>query len=292
MCGGLLLIKIKKTKSFLYSNFAVIFLFGTGCRHRFFYSNSMESSAQQKEDKSSSLQKIGRFQSRSILRCSNRQSSSLVIMIPGSGANGPEEMAPSSVTLSGKDSSIFEPIALAFNQSGFHTLQLGKPGVDFFSGWNGPAQRFYDERLYKSLKWKDLLSNVSDAIAYSREQRICPSSSIYLMGHSEGTMVAVDAASSDTTVAGLILLGFTGGPYKSIIEWQMYERIVEWFLKRDVDVDHDGFISREEANRWPGAVRYPWRDGQNQVSVDEVRRLIWSQPDLHSAVETFGSSGI
>ena len=60
-----------------------------------------------------------------------------ILMLPGSGPQGPEEMMPASATSDGKEHSIFQQLAAPFVESGFHVLQLGKPGIEFFSTFGG-----------------------------------------------------------------------------------------------------------------------------------------------------------
>jgi hypothetical protein len=55
-----------------------------------------------------------------------------VLLIPGSGPNGPEEMMPGKLTEDGKPHPLFEQIAAPFMENGWNVLCLGKPGIEFF----------------------------------------------------------------------------------------------------------------------------------------------------------------
>ena len=89
---------------------------------------------------------IGKYKTRgllSIASCSCK--TALVILVPGSGAKGPEVMFPGKVqmgnqfrqvTADGIDHSIFQDFMDPLNQAGVSTFAIGKPGVDFFNGWS------------------------------------------------------------------------------------------------------------------------------------------------------------
>ncbi|MBI4041041.1 MAG: hypothetical protein HY390_04135 [Deltaproteobacteria bacterium] len=171
--------------------------------------------------------KIGKFQSRAIFRLAENLKEGavapLIILIPGSGAQGPEEMMPSELTLDGKEHSLFLEFSTPFNKGGVHTLTLGKPGVEFFSGWK-PEKWFYDQTLYRQLHWQDLIDNVDEAVKFVMDLPKVDKNRIYLLGHSEGTQIAVDYAAHHSGILGLILLGYSGEDMASILDWQLFRR--------------------------------------------------------------------
>lgn len=113
-------------------------------------------------------------------------------------------------------------------------MAIGKPGVEFFSSWD-PTTYFYDKALYANSEWTDLIDNVADAVAFVREQPSVDKGRIFLLGHSEGAHVAVDYAASDPSLAGLILLGYSGENLKTIVDWQLFHRNIDLFVKTDLD---------------------------------------------------------
>jgi hypothetical protein len=70
------------------------------------------------------------------------------IVVPGSGAHGPEEMMPGAATLDGANAPSLSSIARGLRAGGFHTLQLGKPGVEFFAGSWEREKLAYDAELF------------------------------------------------------------------------------------------------------------------------------------------------
>jgi dienelactone hydrolase len=206
-----------------------------------------------------------------------------VILIPGSGPNGPEEMVPSSLTVDNKDHSIFEAFSVPFNRANIHTLAIGKPGVEFHSSWN-PNTYFYDKTLYSGLKWGDLIANVKAAVEFVRSQPNVDINKIYLLGHSEGTQVSIDYAAQDQKLKGIILLGFMDNDISTTLDWQLYRRPIDWFVARDVDTNHDGYVSREEASLCPD-FRWTWKEGEKEISYKQIEDGLRNDPKLQALVD-------
>jgi pimeloyl-ACP methyl ester carboxylesterase len=215
---------------------------------------------------------IGPFGSRALWTSVVQESgvkSPAIIMIPGSGPHGPECMIPGSMTADGLDHALLNQLASSFVDAGWNVLTLGKPGIEYFSNWDA-SSRFYNENLYMHMRWQDLIDNLSAGVAFLRAQPSVDPSKIYILGHSQGTQVAVDYAGTDEKIRGLILLGYSGEDIHSILEWQLYKRPIEHFFAKDVDRDRDGSISRAEAAAWPDplsldGVMFSWEFGANEI---------------------------
>src|SRR3989338_4866878 len=228
--------------------------------------------------------KIGKFQSRAIFRSAKNINETgtapLIILIPGSGANGPEEMMPPALTADTKEHSLFAEFSTPLNEGGIHTLAVGKPGVDFFPGWNNREKWFYDQTLYVNLQWQDLIDNVGEAVKFAMNIPQVDKNRIYLLWHSEGTQVVVDYAAKNVGIVGLILLGYSGEDMASVLDWQLFKRAIEFFIVPDVDTNKDGIITREEADKWP-ELGIPWQEDQKQISIEEIEMAMRSDPGLN-----------
>ncbi len=237
---------------------------------------------------------IGRFKSRAIF---NKSQSSvcpapLIIMIPGSGAHGPEEMMPASVTGNSKDHSIFASFASSFNKNNIGTLALGKPGVEFFKAWD-KDQFFYDRNLYVNLAWRDLLDNLGDAITHAKTLECVDPKKIYILGHSEGTMVASDyAAMNPNNIQGLILIGFSGESLATTVDWQLFKRPIDSFIEPEMDKNHDGYISKDEALLFPLEFAWDYKPGEDRVSLVEIENALRSSPPLLNQYKIFSEAKI
>lgn len=244
---------------------------------------------------------IGPHQSRAVWMPGRGSKSAhpVVILVPGSGANGPEEAIPGAMTTDGRDTKVFESIAESFSRAGFSVLALGKPGVEFFSSFDRSTW-FYDEPLYRSLRWSDLLDNVDAGVKFVRGQRGVDSSKIYLLGHSQGTQVVSDYASAHSELAGLFLLGYSDISLKQILEWQIYVRPFDYFVKTDVDLDRDGFISKHEAvAMWKQLETSEWKSdfagclwdmSREEMSIVEMQARARACPAYQGLLKQFEQS--
>lgn len=226
---------------------------------------------------------IGKFKSRAIY---NQQvvatcPAPLVIMIPGSGANGPEEMMPSNMTGDGQDHSLFESFSNGLNSGGVSTLALGKPGIEYFNSWD-KNNWFYDQDLYTNLNWQDLVDNLNEAVLYAKQLPCVDTSKIYILGHSEGTQVAPDYATQHPElIKGLILIGFSGENLHTTVDWQLFQELIDSWLSPDVDINHDGFISYEETKNWP-EFHWNFKDSTDKVSFDQIESTLRQDSNIQS----------
>jgi pimeloyl-ACP methyl ester carboxylesterase len=164
------------------------------------------------------------------------------------------------------------------------TLAIGKPGVEFFTSWES-KDKFYDLALYQELRWQDLIDNVSDAIDFAKTLPCVDANRISVLGHSEGTQVAVDLATQKpSTIASLILVGFAGENMATTIEWQFYRRQIDSWLKPDVDRDHDEFIPLQEALAWLDFL-WDWKPGQVQLSFGEIESALRDNMNLKTSYD-------
>lgn len=211
---------------------------------------------------------VGPFRSRGLYSPGAEGLRPAILLLPGSGAQGPEEMIPGSGTMDGAPAPILVQAARPFSEAGFHTLSLGKPGVDYWpAAGEGPV--FYDTGLLKKSSWEQLLANAAEGLKFLRSRPGVDPARVWILGHSEGTQLAADLAARDGA-AGLILLGYSGEDFLTTYSWQLFEREVDFFVKPDVDTNKDGFISRAEAAAWPKNFAWPWAEGQERVSIAEI----------------------
>ena len=225
--------------------------------------------------------KIGKFNSRAIWTKASGSSAKtkapLVILIPGSGEFGPEEVMPKAYPLTGTDGyPLLSIYAKPFQLAGFHTLQLGKPGVEFFESWEKVVsyENFYDKNMWANLRWSDLVLNVEQAIEVAKADPSVDPTRIYLLGHSEGTVVASDVAAKHPDIAGIILLGYAGEPIGATLHWQTFERQINQVIASDIDSDHDGSITEKEAALWPIDALFPPSFLSEGKSWDWVREPV------------------
>lgn len=218
---------------------------------------------------------IGNYHSRALFGAALDQKKlskkPLVILIPGSGPNGPESFMPPELTLDHQNHPLLTEFAWPLRQAGFHTLQLGKPGVDYGYDENN-ANKFYDLAMVKSVTWNDLILNLKNAVVYAKNRPDVDASHIYILGHSQGTQVAVDYANRYKDVSGLLLLGFSGEDLKTMLSWQLFHRTFDLFIKPEVDANHDGMITASEAEKYPG-IQFGLSKKKTKISIRELEKM-------------------
>ncbi|MDD2805793.1 MAG: hypothetical protein PHV33_09570 [Elusimicrobiales bacterium] len=213
---------------------------------------------------------VGAYRSRGFYAAGGQGLRPAILLLPGSGPNGPEEMATSTDTTDGAPAPLLLQAARPFIDAGFHALSLGKPGVDFWpADGNGPA--FYDPKLVMAHSWDLYLKNAAEGLKFLRAQPGVDPDRVWILGHSEGTQVASDIAAGEGA-AGLILLGYSGEDLLTTYRWQYFERDVDAFIRPDVDTNKDGLVSRAEAAPWESknAFSWNWAPGQETVSIEEI----------------------
>ena len=125
-----------------------------------------------------------------------------VVLIPGSGQVDRNENARKLAI------NAFREIATDLGEKGIATLRYDKRGVGESQGdfW---TTGFYD--------------NVSDAAAalhVLRSNEYIRPDHIYLLGHSEGAVIATRLAASGAEIAGVVLLAGTARPGEQVLSWQ------------------------------------------------------------------------
>lgn len=227
---------------------------------------------------------IGTYKSRAIFTkavdSSNSAKRPLVILIPGSGPNGPESFMGPDVTLDRQFHPLLTEFAKPLTEAGFHTLQLGKPGIDFGYNPDGSVP-FYDIELTKSINWNDLILNLKEAVDYARTRPDVDSDRIFVLGHSQGTQVAVDYASKYNNISGLILLGFSNDDIKTLTDWQLFQRVFDCLIIPDIDTNHDGIITSEEANKFPG-LQLGLSETKSSITIKEMQQTQRSDKNLQN----------
>ncbi len=211
---------------------------------------------------------FGRYDTRGILTKVSKKGIKkypVIILIPGTGAIGPEEMVPPELTLDGKAHALFSELSLPFHQTGFYTLGIGKPGVEFY----GESSAYYDYDLYLNTLWSDYIYNAADAVAYVKSLTGVDADRVYILGHSQGTRVAVDYAYIYKDIKGIILLGYVGQDISTNMAWQLFRANIEEWVEPDIDADHNNFVTRSEADAWPDFT-WSWLDGQTQISFNDI----------------------
>jgi len=128
-----------------------------------------------------------------------------VVMVHGTGPLDRDE------NMEGQELDIFNTLADALAQAGIASIRYDKRGC-------GQSQGDYTRTGFY-----DLADDVCAAISHVRETEAVRDSAVYVLGHSEGTLLAPLAAQARKDVAGLILLSPAIAPIEAMLirqaEW-------------------------------------------------------------------------
>ena len=125
-----------------------------------------------------------------------------VLLIPGSGQVDRNENAP------GYSINVFKEIAHSLTENGIASLRYDKRGVGK-SGGDYWSTGFYDN-----------IADVSSVLSYFKNYASVSPGRIFLLGHSEGAIIASRLAGTGSDVAGIILLAGSCQRGEDLLKWQ------------------------------------------------------------------------
>ncbi|MEJ2280265.1 MAG: alpha/beta hydrolase [Candidatus Lokiarchaeota archaeon] len=134
-----------------------------------------------------------------------------VLLIPGSGKVDRDENHKKM-----KINAFFE-ISHYLAQNGIASLRYDKRGVGQSGG------NYYTTGFYEGVQ--DALA----AIEYLKHQENIQPKNIFILGHSEGSIIATRLAGIGTEVAGIILLSGTAQSGEAVLKWQATQKRIKRF---------------------------------------------------------------
>lgn len=140
-----------------------------------------------------------------------------ILFIAGSGKTDRDATADAAHTFSGKKEKIFKQLAEALSEAGYSSLRYDKRGVLDETGQ-------VDKAIWAKADRKHLIADAVDAALYLNRDHAVKMSDLIIVGHSEGTIVGVEAAISiKENIKGLILLGAQARSMKDMLYYQIVE---------------------------------------------------------------------
>ena len=162
----------------------------------------------------------------------------VVVLLHGSGAHSrDEELAE--VTEAKKPNPFFADLSEALQAQGLAVLRYDKR--------NYALRQNPSDAVVKSLvehPGQAFLADACSAVAVARQK--CPGLPVFLVGHSEGTWVALQAARQDGHIQGLGLIGTTGNSLETLVNEQTVYRPLDYFNR--LDKNHDLMLGSAELN--------------------------------------------
>ncbi len=145
------------------------------------------------------------------------QSRGAVLMLVGSGKADRDETVPAKLTYSGKTEKLFAQLSPALTKAGYATFRYDKRGV-----LNSEGK--VDMSIWKSADRDHLLADAVDAAQFLSKHTGVPVNDLVILGHSEGTIVAVETALKlGGKVKALLLFGAQARSMKEMLHYQIVE---------------------------------------------------------------------
>lgn len=140
-----------------------------------------------------------------------------VLFLSGSGKTDRDATTEASQTFSGKREKIFKQIATALAEAGSSSLRYDKRGVLDDTGK-------VDKNIWVKADREHLISDAIDAASFLKTEYSVDPKDLIILGHSEGTMIGVEAAISiNKPLKGLVLLGAQARSMKDMLYYQIVE---------------------------------------------------------------------
>jgi alpha-beta hydrolase superfamily lysophospholipase len=167
-----------------------------------------------------------------------------------------------------------------FNYFDVYRDELTKRDVGFFSyegrgirmGDALPRYETIDREVYNTSTLDNKVQDVLSALKAIRSQADLSKTPIFLMGASEGTLIAAEAASQEgAEVDGLVLYGVMASNLRKTFAYILTDG--DFMRYRPIDKDGNGSISKDE---WDSVIKHAGIDqvdknGDGAVTIDDVR---------------------
>ena len=198
-----------------------------------------------------------------------------IILIHGSGPHSFDEDL-TSVTRDKKKNLFFRDLAGPLAKAGFAVVRYNKRSFQINAATK-KEKKFAKSDFVKSFSnspLKFFVDDARDCVDWTAKQ--FPKADIYLLGHSQGTYVALQVARNEKRIRGVAMIGF----YLTSLDTIVFEQLVyrSFRLFRKLDKDNNGQLDKKEleiddpiAKRLRPQVGLLDRNGDKQISASEFK---------------------
>ncbi len=167
----------------------------------------------------------------------------VIILNHGSGQQ-PMDQDLTSVTKGGKENLFFRDIANSLAEAGFTVIRYHKRSFQVQMEFRrDPSIRDNENvQAFVANPLKYFVDDCLDCVALAEEK--FPEAEIYLLGHSVGTYVSLQAAAQSESIKGVALIGF----YATSVEYLAFEQHIARPAVQfgQLDANHDGLLDADE----------------------------------------------
>jgi pimeloyl-ACP methyl ester carboxylesterase len=194
-----------------------------------------------------------------------------VVLLHGSGKNDMNQTLAPGV-------STFPSIAQAANRQGFAVLRFNKRGVIGV----GPKLTEDPRYLYPAKPFEQIIRDAAAAVRFAQGLKRVDGKRVFLLGHSEGTVVAGNLSADPKvygirTPAGVIAMGVVGGTVRDTLYYQAIGTLLGR-LHEQFDFDGDGRLTAAEATA--GLI------GQPAPIAGQLRAALLDGDRINAALDT------
>ncbi len=199
-----------------------------------------------------------------------------IVFVHGSGPASLDEDLSAVTEPKGTSNLFFRDVSDALLKEGIATVRYNKRSFEIRKNLAA------DKNYAKSEEFKKYMSHPLDyyikdcAFFVDYAHKEFPNAEIYILGHSEGTGVALNVAKEKKLVKGVALIGFTNERITTSLFEQIVYRPMSAF--HDLDKNSDGFLSAEElsgsesfAKSLRDQISDLDLDGDKKISVSEYK---------------------
>ena len=168
--------------------------------------------------------------------------SRVIVLVHGSGTQNMHEDL--TIASSGVKNLFFDDVSAALVKKGFAVVRYNKRNFQF-NQMAAKAPSVIKSEAFAKLIANPLLYFVEDAKAGAEfaKQRF-PNAKVYMIGHSEGTNIALQSADEMPSIAGVGLIGFYCGSLDNMLLEQIVYRPL--YLFEELDTNKDGVLDEHE----------------------------------------------
>lgn len=194
----------------------------------------------------------------------------LIVFVHGSGPSNLEEDLSAVTEPKGTTNFFFRDLSDALIKNGIATLRYNKRAFEV-------KKRIEADKNYtKSEEFKKYMGHPLDYyikdcsffVDYARKE--FPNADIFILGHSEGTGVALNVAKEKKSVKGVALIGFSNEKITSSLFEQVVYRQINLFS--DFDKNNDGFLSLDELSG-TDPIAKSFRDQMSVLDLDGDKKI-------------------
>lgn len=173
----------------------------------------------------------------------DKSAARVVILLHGSG---PQDMREdlSSVSAPGTTNYFFIDVSSALTEKGFAVVRFNKRGHQLKQLLKKDPSLAKTSKFNKYIK-KPLTATIRDAETFAKfAAKTFPGAKIYLLGHSEGSRIALQVADRNNFIPGVGLIGLNTQSLDTTLFEQFVYRPLHYF--DSLDADRNGSLAAEE----------------------------------------------